>query len=390
MLAVHFGAGNIGRGFIGSLLNRSGYEVCFIDVNTPLVEEIRERRAYTVCLLGEEVKRIDVNNVTALNSRTEPEGVIEAIAEADVVTTAVGASVLKAVAPILAEGLRLRLRKGGGYLNVVACENMLGGSSLLKTFVTDGLREEERQEIDSLVGFPDAAVDRIVPDQTGNDLLEVTVEPFYEWIVDQSRIKGPVPSIEGITYVDDLQPYIERKLFTVNTGHAICAYLGYVQGHGTVLESIADATVRKTVSGALEETGKLLVQKHGFDPGNHRKYMESILERFENPHLTDPVTRVARSPIRKLGRKDRLLGPALQMADYGIEPNHLAIGIAAALRYDDPGDMEAADLQRLIELDGPAGALQEIGDIPLEHPLIQRVLDRYQELQAGEIAAGTD
>ena len=126
MLAVHFGAGNIGRGFIGALLSRSGYEVCFVDIQGRLVETIRERRAYKVHLLEEEDNRIDVNHVTALNSRTEPERVIEAVAGADLVTTAVGPSVLKSVAPILTDGLCLRLEKDGGPLNVIACENMFG------------------------------------------------------------------------------------------------------------------------------------------------------------------------------------------------------------------------------------------------------------------------
>ena len=127
MLAVHFGAGNIGRGFIGALLSRSGYEVCFVDIQGRLVETIRERRAYKVHLLEEEDNRIDVNHVTALNSSgPNRERVIEAVAGADLVTTAVGPSVLKSVAPILTDGLCLRLEQDGGPLNVIACENMFG------------------------------------------------------------------------------------------------------------------------------------------------------------------------------------------------------------------------------------------------------------------------
>ncbi len=274
MRAVHFGAGNIGRGFVGALLSRSGYEVCFVDIQPSLVDALRERGAYTVRLLGDVEEKIDVNHVTALNSKTEPERVIEAIAGADVVTTAVGPNVLKGVAPLLADGLRLRLQKGGHPLNVIACENMLGGSSLLKTLVTAEMTDEERQEMDSRIGFPDAAVDRIVPEQKGSDLLEVAVEPYYEWVVDLRGAKGDVPSIEGVTYVEGLAPYIERKLFTVNTGHAVCAYLGYLRGYATVQEAIADSTVRETVRGVLKETGQLLVQKYGFDPKDHRKYIE--------------------------------------------------------------------------------------------------------------------
>ncbi|GGA42304.1 mannitol-1-phosphate 5-dehydrogenase [Kroppenstedtia guangzhouensis] len=383
MLAVHFGAGNIGRGFIGALLSRSGYEVCFVDIQGRLVETIRERRAYKVHLLEEEDNRIDVNHVTALNSRTEPERVIEAVAGADLVTTAVGPSVLKSVAPILTDGLCLRLEKDGGPLNVIACENMLGGSSLLKKLVTSEMTEEECREVDSLIGFPDAAVDRIVPEQKGTDRLEVAVEPFYEWVVDVRGVRGTVPPIQGVTYVKDLTPYIERKLFTVNTGHAVCAYLGYIMGYGTVQEAIADPSVSETLRGALEETGEFLVQKHGFDPRDHQKYIEEILNRFRNPHLKDPVTRVGRSPLRKLGREDRLLGPALQMMDRGIQPNHLAVGIAAALCFDDPADPEAVKLQRMIKREGPAGTLQAIAGIAPEHPLVRRVREGYRKLRQG-------
>lgn len=383
MLAVHFGAGNIGRGFVGALLSHSGYEVCFVDIQASLVEAIRERRAFTVHLLGDEGKRIDVNNVTALNSGTEPERVIETIAGADVVTTAVGPTVLKSVAPLLADGLRRRLEKGGGPLNVIACENMLGGSSLLKRLVTGEMTEEECREVDSLIGFPDAAVDRIVPEQRETDLLAVEVEPFYEWVVDLRGVKGNLPSIQGVTYVEGLAPYIERKLFTVNTGHAVSAYLGHHLGYGTVQEAIADPSVSETLRGVWEETGELLVRKHGFDPRDHRKYVGEIRHRFQNPHLTDPVTRVGRSPIRKLGREERLLGPALQLMDRGIQPDHLAVGIAAALRFENPADPEAVELQRILQGEGVAGALDTIAGLSPEHPLVRRVWERYQKLGQG-------
>ena len=48
MNAVHFGAGNIGRGFIGNLLNESGYEVCFVDVNSDMIDRINSDKSYLV------------------------------------------------------------------------------------------------------------------------------------------------------------------------------------------------------------------------------------------------------------------------------------------------------------------------------------------------------
>lgn len=44
MIALHFGAGNIGRGFIGALLHHSGYHVVFADVNDTMVSLLNEKR----------------------------------------------------------------------------------------------------------------------------------------------------------------------------------------------------------------------------------------------------------------------------------------------------------------------------------------------------------
>ncbi|MDR6224320.1 mannitol-1-phosphate 5-dehydrogenase [Desmospora profundinema] len=379
MRAVHFGAGNIGRGFIGERLARSGYEVCFVDVQAPLVRELRKRGRYSVRLLGEQVETIWVTGVTALDSRTELDQVVEAIAGADLVTTAVGPAVMQAIAPLLAEGIRLRLRRKSSPLNVVACENMLGASSLLKEQVANHLSKEELEGMERTTGFPDAAVDRIVPVQAGTDLLTVSVEPFHEWVMDRSGIKGDIPPIDGVTYVDSLPPYIERKLYTVNTGHAVCAYVGQLLECETVREAITHPRVEAVVTGVLEETGALLVAKHGFDVQTHRNYIAKIITRFANPHLTDPVSRVGRSPIRKLGRADRLVGPALQMIDRGLQPDRLAAGIAAVFFFHAEQDPESVKLQQLFSQKGVTGTLQTVAGIPEDSPLIPLVSRRYHE-----------
>ena len=104
---------------------------------------------------------------------------------------------------------------------------MIGGSSHLKEAVFSHLTADEQEALSHTVGFPNAAVDRIVPIQHHEDILKVSVEPFFEWVIDETGFIGDVPQIDGATFVQDLTPYIERKLFTVNTGHALAAYVGY-------------------------------------------------------------------------------------------------------------------------------------------------------------------
>jgi mannitol-1-phosphate 5-dehydrogenase len=206
--------------------------------------------------------------------------------------------------------------------------------------------------------------------------VDVLVEPFYEWVVDASQIKGRRPDISGITYVEDPLPYIERKLLTVNTGHSAIAYLGYVRGKPTIDAALEDDEVRETASKTLEETSLLLIKEYGFEPEELREYRRKVLARFSNPHISDDVTRVARAPIRKLGRNERFVSPALRLLDMGHMPVHLATVIGAVLRYDHPDDEEAQELQEAIRVAGERSALARYAGIGEEHPLVDLVVER--------------
>lgn len=164
MLAVHFGAGNIGRGFIGQLLHESGYEIVFVDVRDDVVEALRTEGRYDVILADEDGRHVPVDGVTALHSARDAEEVTARIAEADLVTTAVGPSVLRVIAPAIAEGLVERARLGAAPVNVIACENMVGASQALEGFVMEHVPRDVRERVEEVAGFPNAAVDRIVPE----------------------------------------------------------------------------------------------------------------------------------------------------------------------------------------------------------------------------------
>ncbi|QDS37166.1 mannitol-1-phosphate 5-dehydrogenase [Brevibacillus brevis] len=380
MLAVHFGAGNIGRGFIGQLLQKAGYEIVFVDVNAALVNELNERKMYRVQLATTGKPESVVEGVRAINGQ-DVAAVAEAIATADLVTTAVGPNILPHIAGAIAAGITWRLSVHAKPLNVIACENMIGGSEKLKEHVYEHLTESVQAEAAQWIGFPNAAVDRIVPLQQHDDKLLVMVETFFEWVVDSSQIVGEVPIIEGVTYVEDLAPYIERKLFTVNTGHAVIAYLGYQLGMKTIDEAMRDDRIVQATRGALQETGALLTAKYGFDPQVHEQYVEKILGRYTNPLLSDDIVRVARSPIRKLSQHDRLVGPALQCMEKGMNPEHLGLTIAAALAFDYPEDAESARIQASLKEFGWENTLHNCTGIPAGHPLEEIVREQARRLK---------
>ena len=355
--AVHFGAGNIGRGFIGLLLSKAGYHVTFVDVAATLVDDINELGKYYVQIVGDDPKRILVENVSAINSDKNLDALLDAIVEADIVTTAIGPNILKFIAPNIAKGLVKRVAVNQQPLNIIACENMVGGSTALKGFVYNNLPEDAKAKVDELIGFPDAAVDRIVPLQKNEEKLLVQVEPYAEWDVDSTGIKGEAPVIEGMTLVDNLSAYIERKLFTVNTGHASIAYLAYQKDIKDISSAMKNADVVEMARRVWKETGTLLLDKYGFDPEKHWKYVETTESRFANPFLSDEVTRVARGPVRKLSPKDRLVSPATQLIERGKVPEALATVIAAALKFDYNGDKEAVEVQEYIKANGMDAAI---------------------------------
>ncbi|MBR1580061.1 MAG: mannitol-1-phosphate 5-dehydrogenase [Selenomonadaceae bacterium] len=355
--AVHFGAGNIGRGFIGLLLSKAGYHVTFVDVAASLVDDINALGKYYVQIVGDEPKRILVENVSAINSDKNLDALLDAITDADIVTTAIGPNILKFIAPNIAKGLVKRIATNDTPLNIIACENMVGGSTALKNFVYAALPDDAKPKVDKLIGFPDAAVDRIVPLQKNEEKLLVQVEPYAEWDVDSNGIVGEAPVIEGMTLVDNLSAYIERKLFTVNTGHASIAYISYQKGIADISSAMKNADVVEMARRVWKETGTLLIDKYGFDPDKHWKYVETTESRFANPFLSDEVTRVARGPVRKLSPKDRLVSPATQLIERGKTPEALATVIAAALKFDFNGDKEAVEVQEYIKANGMDAAI---------------------------------
>lgn len=379
MRAVQFGAGNIGRGFIGAVLERAGYHVVYADVNQAVIDLINEKKEYTVLVKDVECVEQRITNISAVNSTTP--AVVAEIAKADIVTTAVGVVILPRIAPTIAKAIVARMEEGLEQpLNIIACENAVRASSQLKEHILSHLNEEQKAYCAEWVGFPDCSVDRIVPPVRTENPIDVVVEAFYEWNVEQASFVGEAPHIEGMNLADNLIAYIERKLFTLNTGHAITAYIGNLRGKATIDESISDKDIFAIVKGAMQESGLGLVAKYGFDKDAHFKYIDKIIGRFRNPYLKDDVARVGREPMRKLSPADRLVKPMLTAREAGVATPNLLLGIGAALHYNNPEDAQSVELQQIIAERGLEGAVREITGIS-DEALVADIIKAYNEIK---------
>lgn len=382
MQALHFGAGNIGRGFIGKLLSDAGVHVTFADVNEQVINEIAKRHQYPVNVVGEQSTTEIVHNVDAINSSSNE--VSDYIAKVDLVTTAVGPQILARIAENMAKGLIARHQQANtAPLNIIACENMVRGTSQFKQEIFKYIPHELHQWMNNHIGFVDSAVDRIVPPATSKtgDILEVTVETFSEWIVDKNQFIGDIPQIKGMEPVDNLMAFVERKLFTLNTGHAITAYLGFYNNIATIRDAILVDSIRAVVQGAMQESGQVLIKSYNFDPAKHQAYIEKILTRFENPYLHDDTARVGRQPIRKLGSGDRLVKPLLGTFEYELKNSNLLIGIAAALNYRNDDDDQASDLTQQISNKGVVQTFCDISGIESNNPIVSQIEQLYTAMQ---------
>ncbi|MEV7693197.1 mannitol-1-phosphate 5-dehydrogenase [Microbacterium sp. NPDC089189] len=381
MKAVHFGAGNIGRGFVGLLLSEGGYEVVFSDVSAGLVDAINAVDQYTVHEVGDGGVDVTVRGFRALNSAVDPQAVVDEIATADIVTTAVGPTILKFVAPLVQAGLAQR-DASLAPLQVMACENAIRATDQLEGHIRD-LAGDAWEALAAKAVFANTAVDRIVPGQPADAGVDVVVEPFYEWAIERGPFGDDLPNVPGAHFVDDLGPYIERKLFTVNTGHAATAYYGARAGIERISDALAVPEIAAAVSATLAETSAVLIARHEFAPDELARYRETILGRFRNPGLPDTVWRVGRQPLRKLSRNERFISPAADAAERGLATEAIVSTIGAALSFSSPDDPESVELQRLLSEKDAAAFTAEVTGLEPTHPLFAAIRDEVAAHQRG-------
>lgn len=378
--AVHFGAGNIGRGFIGDILSKNNVAITFVDVNERVIDELNKRHSYEIEVAEEGQPHIVVKNVSGVNNAKNPDEVIKAIASADIITTAIGPNILPFIAELIAKGIEARKAAGNNTpIDVLACENMIGGSQYLYQEVKKYLSADSLAFAEQYVGFPNAAVDRIVPAQTHEDPLFVVVEPFNEWVVETSRMKNPTFKLTGVHYEKDLEPFIERKLFSVNSGHATSAYTGAFYGAKTILEALKDDCVKAQVEAVLGEIRSLLIAKWNFDEQALIDYHKIIISRFENPFIVDDVNRVARTPIRKLGYDERFIRPIRELKERQLSYQNLLKTIAFVFHYNDSNDEQSVQLQELLATKPLPEVVADVTGLT-DQDLISEIVDSIENL----------
>ena len=348
MNLLMYGAGSIGRGFIGPLFAQAGYEAVFVDVDRRIIGALNSRRAYRYTVVTREKSYdIEVFGVRGVDG-TDEAAVIDEIASCDIMATSLGASALQKVAPVIARGFSQRMQKSGQPLNLLICENLKDSAHTLRGWLERALPEDGRALLKEKCGLVEAAIGRMVPaaPENAGDPLHITVEEYGFLPVDKDAFVCNPPDIPMLVPYSPFSFYEERKLYLHNMGHAVCAYLGMLCGFETIAEAIANSAVRLLTQSAMTESAAMLSVKYKIPFPQIFDHAEDLLMRFGNAALGDTCERVGRDPMRKIAAGDRLAGALCQCAAHGIRPVYIALGYAAALRNLTGDAVRAGEIAR--------------------------------------------
>lgn len=380
--AIMYGAGNIGRGFIGKVFSDSGYEVCFLDIMQDVIDEMNSRGEYTVRIVSNEGETdTTVRPVRAVNSTTEQ--AVQEIADCDIMATAVGVNILPRVAPAIARGVIARMEQSGRPLNIILCENQLEVDVLMRGWLYACFNDEQKKWADENLGLVEPSIGRMVPPLTpemrAKDKLLICVEPYCELPVDRDAFKGEIPDLVGLVPYSPFEFYIKRKLFLHNGGHALCAYLGNLKGYEYIWQAIADPEIREAARASMLASAHALIAKFGEGVReNVESNVDDLLRRFQNRALKDTVARVGADPVRKLRRNDRVVGAALFCLEQGVDPSPIITGIVAALKFDRADDPTAPEIQKALCEQGVEYVMQRYMSLQPDEPLYGMILKAWK------------
>lgn len=349
---VIFGAGKIGRSFLGQLFSAGGYEVVFVDIASPVINELNRRKEYEVVIKSDIDETILVKNVRGINAANKQQ-VKSEIGNATILAVSVGINVLPDIFPLIADGLieRYQINKASA-IDIIIAENMLNASHYFREQLMKYL--PNNFPIDHFIGLVETSIGKmvpIVPVKLGEkDILKVFAESYNTLILDQKAFKNPIPAIKGLAPKKNINAWVDRKLFIHNLGHAATAYWGYYYNPllHYIWEPLEIPQVYNKVKNAMLQAAVLLVNKYPDEFTMHdlEIHINDLLQRFKNKALADTIYRVGCDLKRKLGPNDRLAGAIKQAVSLNLPYDNILKTLIVGFHFrarDESGQMHPSD-----------------------------------------------
>lgn len=385
MKVIILGAGRIGRGFVTQIMLLNHVQITYFDVMDPMVKQLNEIGSYTIHVLGHPEKDIVNTNVTAY-SANDIEKLAEIWAEADFVFTACGGKNMPSVGKTLGKAYKAMLHNGKGHVtNIITCENWIEPARDLKQALEAELDEDEKATFEKNVGVGEAV---ILCTGTGAPDPSLLTNPLDTWIqnfpylpMDKAAIKGELPNWEYVDFVDQFGNLLTQKLYTNNTSCGSIAYLGYLLGEKYLAVAANSPEIAPILDEIYDEINQALIKGMGIDEESQLAFSKRAKAKYTDLDIVDPITRIARDPLRKLKPNDRLIGPSKIALSVGVEPKAIALCTAAALFYDNPEDESAVELQKMRMQNGIGYILENVCGLKPDEKLYTMIIDGIHELQ---------
>ena len=359
---VMYGAGNIGRGFIGQVFSDAGFNVGFVDINKEVIGKLNADKEYPVDIVSNDgIDERIVKNVYGIDG-TDIELVSDEIASADIMATAIGVNVLKFIAKPIALGLKKRFEQNKKPFNIIICENLIGADEFLKELIKEQI-PEYTERVDNEIGFVEASIGRMVPvvteEKKKGNILRVYVEPYNILPVDKDAFKGEIPKVSNLYPYSPFNLFIQRKLFMHNMSHATCAYLGFLRNYKYIYETVNDVDIKLVAYKSLVQSALAIANENGVEIKDLLSHAENLIYRFKNVELGDTVERVGKDTIRKLSNNDRLIGAIILAEKHTLPCEYLCIGVAAGMCFAPKDDERSVELSNYASENGVKATLNK-------------------------------
>jgi len=338
-----FGAGAIGRGFLAPKFYSKNYSISFVDSNTALIKKLRKRKKYIAAFTDGKKYKINevlVNEIFDINDKFD-------ITNYDLVFTCVGPKQCYEI-----------VNKFKNAKNIITCENDRNSKEIIK-------------EITNIKNVFFAVPDVITSNTAPAHLKKIdelcTVSEQGVLVVENSNLN--FSNVAQKLNPKKLDMHWNSKLFIHNAPHAILAYLGAKKKYQFIHEAMNDKIIRKIVISSMKEISEGLVKSGLVNENFVKYYRDKEIKRFENKILYDPISRVAREPLRKLASDNRII-LSLRLSFLGKKiPINTLIGLKAALSYHDKCDEESIYLHNLKKSLSENELLKKISGIEEKDPI---------------------
>ena len=374
------GAGKIGRGFLAHLFYRSGYKIWLLDASKETVLLLNKEKKYRVDLAGESGDKTEYISIEGAFALEDRENVAAVVNNITIMASSVGAANIEKVAAYIKEILLQTQRKE--VLNWIICENATHPAKKIKDVLMQNAEPAFEQFISTGLGLIETQVLRTgMPakdDVISKEPLALRMQDWWTLPLDKEAFIGPIPDVEVFAPKGNFSNELVRKLYTFNGTNGPIAYIGWANGYRILHESaMAYPVFFREIQ---EESAFGLIHEFDLDESEQRSFLALAMKKYTDPAINDLIERNAADSRRKLGREERLVGPALLCLKHGRTPYAYAKAIAAAYAYNGSDDAGTQAVQDTVKNEGIEKAIKKFSSLDETSKLYHLIIESFDSM----------